>query len=115
MGRLRCHQSLWAVQLARMTAPGTAGHVATRSIEETLRETLPPYTVVLHNDDVHSMDHVVAALLASVPELDAGRATEVMLTAHHQGQADVIACPLERAELYRGRLEGHGLTATIRR
>jgi ATP-dependent Clp protease adaptor protein ClpS len=95
--------------------PDTTGRTATRSIEERLCETLPPYTVVLHNDDVNAMDHVVVALLASVPELDVGRATEVMLTAHREGQADVIACPLERAELYRERLETHGLTATIRR
>jgi ATP-dependent Clp protease adaptor protein ClpS len=72
-------------------------------------------TVVLHNDDVNGMDDVVHALLASVPELSVERAVEVMLTAHHHGQADVITCPLERAELYRERLEAHQLTATIRR
>ena len=92
-------------------APSPVRERVTRSLEETL----PPCTVVLHNDDVNSMDHVVHALLASVPELDATRAVEVMVTAHTHGQADVIACPLERAELYRDRLEGHGLTATIRR
>jgi ATP-dependent Clp protease adaptor protein ClpS len=90
---------------------GTRERARTRSIEETL----PPYTVVLHNDDVNSMDHVVRALLLSVPELGVERAAEVMLTAHLHGQADVITCPLERAELYRDRLEQHGLAATIRR
>jgi ATP-dependent Clp protease adaptor protein ClpS len=83
----------------------------TRSIEETL----PPYVVVLHNDDVNSMDHVVRALLISVPELTLERAAEIMLAAHNHGQADVVTCPLERAELYRDRIESHGLTATIRR
>lgn len=83
----------------------------TRPIEETL----PPYVVVLHNDDHNSMDHVVHALLVSVPELDVEQAATVMLNAHHHGQADVITCPLERAELYRDRLQSHGLTATIRR
>ncbi len=72
-------------------------------------------TVVVHNDDVNNMDDVVHALLASVPELSVERAVEVMLTAHHHGQADVITCPLERAELYRDRLASHHLTATIRR
>ena len=72
-------------------------------------------TVVIHNDDVNSMDDVVHALLASVPELSVERAVEVMLTAHHHGQADVITCPLERAELYRDRLASHHLAATIRR
>ena len=88
---------------------------ATRSLEETLRASLPPATVVLHNDDVNSMDHVVLSLLDSVPELEPDRAIEVMLAAHEHGHADVISCPLERAELYRDRLERHGLTATIRR
>ena len=87
----------------------------TRSLEDVLRDALPPATVVLHNDDVNSMDHVVLALLDSVPELEPDRAVEVMLTAHERGEADVIACPLERAELYRDRLERHGLTATVRR
>ena len=76
---------------------------------------LPPYAVVLHNDDVNSMDHVVHALLSSVPELTPERAVEVMMTAHTHGQAEVIRCPLERAELYRDGLESHRLTATIER
>lgn len=88
---------------------------ATRTFEETLLAALPPVTVVLHNDDVNSMDHVVLALLDSVPELTSERAVEVMLAAHEHGTADVISCPFERAELYRNRLERHGLTATIRR
>lgn len=77
--------------------------------------TLPPYAVMLHNDDVNTMDHVVHALLASVPELAPEEAVQVMLTAHEEGVALVITCPLERAELYRERLEREGLTATIER
>lgn len=88
---------------------------ATEPVQRSLEELLPPHTVVLHNDDVNTMDHVVRALLVSVPELELERAVEIMLAAHEQGQADVIACPLERAELYRQRLEEQGLTATIRR
>lgn len=83
--------------------------------ERTGVESVRRATVVLHNDDVNGMDDVVHALLASVPELSVERAVEVMLTAHHHGQADVLTCPLERAELYRDRLASHDLTATIRR
>lgn len=90
--------------------------VPTREAElRPLHETLPPYVVVLHNDDHNTMEHVVRSLLSSVPELEVERAVEVMLVAHEHGQADVITCPLERAELYRDRLESHGLTATIRK
>ena len=89
--------------------PGTTVAPGTRS----LAETLPPYRVILHNDDVNDMGHVVHALLTSVPELTPERAAEVMLEAHNHGQAEVICCPLERAELYRDRLESFSLTATI--
>lgn len=94
-----------------LTTEAPAQQPALRAIEETL----PRYVVVLHNDDVNSMEHVVRSLLQSVPELTPERAVEVMLTAHTQGHADVVTCPLERAELYRDRLEACGLTATIER
>ena len=98
------------------TAPSRTPEVADPDVRgRTLSETLPPYRVLLHDDDVNEMAHVVRALLASVPELDTARATAIMLEAHLHGQAEVIACPLERAELYRDRLESFGLTATIER
>ena len=77
--------------------------------------TLPPYRLLLHNDDVNSMEHVVWALLACVPELAPQEAVAAMLEAHEHGVAQVLVCPLERAELYRDRLAGQGLTATIER
>lgn len=75
---------------------------------------LPPYRVILHNDDVNDMIHVVQSLLRSVP-LTAEQATSIMLEAHLHGEAVVITCPLELAELYRERLESCRLTATIER
>ena len=77
--------------------------------------TLPPYVVLLHNDDVNTMDHVVQSLLASVPELNVEQAIAIMMSAPTEGRAAVIHCPLERAELYRDRLERYGLTAMIER
>ncbi|MCC6381800.1 MAG: ATP-dependent Clp protease adaptor ClpS [Dehalococcoidia bacterium] len=93
-----------------MTAPAEP---TTTIDEETLKRTLPPWRVVLHNDDVNSMDHVVRALLRSVPSLTTEEASVIMLTAHHQGQADVVTCPKEAAEHYRARLQSFSLTATI--
>lgn len=81
--------------------------------EETLKRLLPPYRVVLHNDDHNSMDHVVRSLLRCVPSLTSERAAEIMIEAHTHGQATVITCPKETAELYRERLEGCSLIATI--
>lgn len=77
--------------------------------------TLPRYRLLLHNDDVNTMGHVVHALIACVPELPPEEAVAVMSDAHEHGVAQVLVCPLERAELYRDRLEGQGLTATIER
>lgn len=81
--------------------------------EEVLRKFLPPYRVMLHNDDHNAMDHVVRSLLRSVPSLTIEDAAEIMLVAHNHGQASVIECPKEAAEHYRDRLESCGLTATI--
>ena len=81
--------------------------------EEILTRLLPPYRVILHNDDHNSMDHVVLSLMRSVPSLTVEDAAEIMLQAHNHGQATVIECPKEAAEHYRDRLESCGLTATI--
>ncbi|MFZ4384082.1 MAG: ATP-dependent Clp protease adaptor ClpS [Chloroflexota bacterium] len=81
----------------------------------TRRRLLPPYKVILHNDDHNSMDHVVQALRKSIPGMSLGRAAAVMWEAHVNGKALVLACPLELAELYQQRLLSFGLSATIER
>jgi ATP-dependent Clp protease adaptor protein ClpS len=74
---------------------------------------LPPWSVILHNDDHNEMLYVVRCLVKSVPNLGATRATQIMLAAHNHGKATVTTCPLELAELYRDRLQTCGLTSTI--
>jgi|SRR5581483_3940136 ATP-dependent Clp protease adaptor protein ClpS len=74
---------------------------------------LPPYKVILHNDDHTPMDRVVLALRKSIPGMSLGRATAIMWEAHTTGKAVVVTCPLELAELYQQRLQSFGLTATI--
>lgn len=82
---------------------------------ERLQNLLPPWRVILHNDDHNSMDHVVRSLRKCVPSLSQEDAEAVMLEAHHEGKAVVIECPKETAEHYRTGLESCGLTATIER
>jgi ATP-dependent Clp protease adaptor protein ClpS len=89
------------------------GSPTTEIDPETILRHLPPWIVILHNDDHNSMEHVVDALLKSVPSLTQEGAVEIMYMAHNHGQAAVTTCPKETAELYRERLEGFGLTATI--
>jgi ATP-dependent Clp protease adaptor protein ClpS len=74
---------------------------------------LPPYKVILHNDDHNAQDYVVQSLRKSVPGMSLARAAAIMWEAHTSGKAVVIACPLELAELYQQRLISFGLTATI--
>jgi ATP-dependent Clp protease adaptor protein ClpS len=85
----------------------------TQQEQRTQRQILPPWRVLLHNDDVNDMVHVVRALVRSVSSLTIEHAREIMLEAHLHGVAQVIVCPKEHAELYRERLEQHGLTSTI--
>ena len=54
----------------------------TKERAHTLTKHLPPYSVILHNDESHSMEYVVQALVKSVPELSTERAIEVMIEAH---------------------------------
>jgi ATP-dependent Clp protease adaptor protein ClpS len=91
----------------RATAPRTE-----EEVRQILR-LLPRYRVLLHNDDENSMDHVVDALLRTVPALGMQGAVRVMIEAHTTGHAEVTVCPKEQAEYYRERLQGFGLTSTI--
>ena len=74
---------------------------------------LPPYNVILFNDDYNSMDYVVAVLLHTINTLTQSEAEQIMLTAHLAGNAVVITCPKETAEFYQERILSYGLTATI--
>jgi ATP-dependent Clp protease adaptor protein ClpS len=94
----------------RMAAPTTP---TVEFDTDTLTRVLPPWAVILHNDEHNSMDHVVRSLLACVQSLTPEAAIEIMFTAHYHGEATVITCPKEAAEHYRAALESRGLTATI--
>ena len=74
---------------------------------------LPPYKVILFNDDYNEMDFVVAVLLHTINNLSQQDAELIMLTAHLTGSAVVVVCPKEIAEYYQERLLGYGLAATI--
>lgn len=78
----------------------------------TRSNTLSGWSVILWNDDVHSMDHVVIALVRTI-ELSIEQAIEVMYEAHENGKAVAWTGAKETAELYRDGLQSYGLTATI--
>jgi ATP-dependent Clp protease adaptor protein ClpS len=77
----------------------------------------PPWRVILHNDEVTTMEfvvHLIMTLFAKPkPEAEA-----LMLLVHFTGCATVAVCPQERAELYveqvrsLARAQGFPLVAT---
>ena len=85
-------------------------------IEELLRlraKLLPPYRVVLLDDDYNEMNYVIFVLLHAINNLSQPEAERIMLTAHLTGSAVAAVCPKETAELYQERLRNYGLMATI--
>ncbi len=85
-------------------------------IEEYIIErllTLPKYHIILHNDDIHDMLFVVAALLQTITSLGRAGAFEIMLRAHQTGKAIIATMPRETAEFYCGELRNKGLLTTI--
>ncbi len=73
---------------------------------------LPPYRVLLHNDDATDMLEVVDAILELTP-LKRTRAFEIMMTAHTQGVSLILLTHKERAELYRDQFRSKRLNVTI--
>jgi len=58
----------------------------------------PPYAVILHNDDINTMEFVVAVLRKVFGYSDQ-KCFELMLEAHEKGRAAVWVGALEVAEL----------------
>ena len=87
--------------------------IDTEELQRLRARLLPPYRVILFNDDYNEMNYVVFALLHAVSSLTQQEAEQIMLTAHLMGNAIVIVCPKETAEYYQERLLSYGLTATI--
>jgi ATP-dependent Clp protease adaptor protein ClpS len=59
----------------------------------------PPWRVILHNDDVTTMEFVVWLLMTLFGK-PFDEATRLMLEVHHQGSGVATVCARERAELY---------------
>ena len=70
---------------------------------DTRQKLLPPYHVIIENDDDHSQLFVVM-VLRKVFGYDEPRSIELMLTAHTSGEAVVWTGPKEVAELKRDQI-----------
>ena len=73
---------------------------------------LPPFRVLLHNDDVNQVDHVVRSIMKLTP-LELEEAIERTIEAHESGVALLLVTHKERGELYVDQFASVGLTVTI--
>ncbi|HWL92380.1 MAG TPA: ATP-dependent Clp protease adaptor ClpS [Phycisphaerae bacterium] len=73
---------------------------------------LPAFKVILHNDDVNGMEHVVESLVMLTPlnRVEAARVTD---EADKTGSSLVLVIHKERAELYVEQLQSRQLTVSI--
>lgn len=79
-------------------------------VEEKVRH-LPPYKVILHNDDVNEFEHVIRTILelTMLNERDAILRT---IEAHETGASLLLVTHKERAELYVEQFATFTLTVT---
>jgi ATP-dependent Clp protease adaptor protein ClpS len=73
---------------------------------------LPPWKVLLHNDDHNDIEYVVLTVMTLTP-LNQEDAVQRTIEAHESGVALLLTTHKERAELYRDQFGSKGLTVTI--
>ena len=89
--------------------PKRAGKVAPKRKPPQM---LPPWKVLLHNDDVNSPQFVIESIVELTP-LKKQDAEIRMKEADETGVALLLVTHKERAELYKDQFESKGLTVTI--
>ncbi len=73
---------------------------------------MPPWKVLLHNDDKNSQQFVTMTIVELTP-LNEQEAELRMQEADKTGVALILVTHKERAELYKDQFESKGLTVTI--
>jgi ATP-dependent Clp protease adaptor protein ClpS len=91
------------------TAAGTALKVRPRQKRKTKpeRKELPPFNVVLLNDNDHTFDYVIE-MLGKVCQHSVERATAMAKEVDESGRAIVLTTHKERAELKRDQILSYG-------
>ena len=88
-----------ATQTAIEESPVEPVERAERKVRErTKPKRQPPYAVILHNDDLNTVEHVIG-VLRKVFNYDRTKAVQLTLEAHKTGRSVVWSGTLELAEL----------------
>jgi ATP-dependent Clp protease adapter protein ClpS len=100
-------------------APSESGATATKTRKATKPTPkrkppglLPPWKVLLHNDDKNEMNFVIDTIVELTP-LNKQDAELRMREADDNGLSLLLVTHKERAELYKDQFESKGLTVTI--
>jgi ATP-dependent Clp protease adapter protein ClpS len=83
-----------------------------RSPKKKPPQMLPPWKVLLHNDDKNDIVFVVRTVMELTP-LNENAARQCTVEAHKSGVALLLVTHRERAELYKDQFETKGLTTSI--
>lgn len=93
------------------TAPPPAANTETKPAPPKVDQ-LPPYRVLLHNDDHNDIVFVVESIMELTP-LNKERAVTATLEAHNRGLSLLLVTHKEKAELYQEQFQSKKLTVTI--
>ena len=85
----------------------TSTHATPRTIDA-----LPRWSVLLHDDDINTVEYVAKAIVTLTP-LAAQEAFTCTIEAHEKGVSLLLTTHRERAELVQEQLVSSGLTVTI--
>lgn len=96
---------------------GQQGTTATKSSPKTTPkkkppQPLPPWKVLLHNDNKNDIDYVILTIMSLTP-LNQDAAVQRTVEAHKSGVALLLTTHKERAELYKEQFHSKGLTVSI--
>lgn len=84
---------------------------STQTLERQQTQLLPPYRVVLHNDDVNTFDHVILTTLKLTP-LPLPEVVTKVEEADRDGRSVLLVTNRERGELYVEQFATFNLTVT---
>lgn len=82
---------------------------------DTLRRLLPPYKVVVHDNDYNTVEEVTRVLLKAVPGMTRDRAVALTLEIHHTGAAVPYVGPKEHAEAVASVIRTIGIKVSVER
>jgi ATP-dependent Clp protease adaptor protein ClpS len=103
-----------AIQPRSPVSPARPAVVPARDFDpDILIRRLPPYKVVVHNNDYNTFEEVIHILVKAVPGMSAERAASLANEIHTTGAAVPYVGPKEHAEAVAGVIRTIGIKVTV--